>query len=74
MTTHEDFQQTEDDIPALAKRAVREAYAQALNSGQSVFKVEDGYLVEVSADGSRRLIRKLESSVSVEAGQSASLR
>lgn len=72
--THENSQQTEDDIPALAKRAVQEAYTRALNAGQSVFTVEDGYLVEVSADGSRRLIRKLEPSVSVEAGQSASLR
>lgn len=49
----------EEHIPELAEAAVREAYWRALAAGNRVLVSEGGNLVEVSPDGSRRVVRPL---------------
>ena len=50
----------EQFIPELAAIATREAYLQALMSGQSVLIAENGQLVEVSPNGDKKVIKQLE--------------
>ncbi len=69
-----DIPQTEENIPLLADLAVRRAYKEALEAGQSVLTVRDEMLVEVFPDGRVRDIRPIAPGISVEPGQSASLR
>jgi len=48
----------EDELPALAAEASRQAYQAALEVG-SVIVVEDGALVEVFRDGRRVVLREM---------------
>lgn len=56
-------------IPRLAKAATTQAYQQALSSGNSIVIAEDGELVEVNFNGTKRTIRKIEPSVKMRKGQ-----
>ena len=49
--------------------AVEQAYQQALAAGESVLIADKGTLVEVSPDGSRRVIPQIELNVAVSVGQ-----
>ena len=57
----------------LAAMAIERAYREALASGLNVLIAEAGLLVEVSPDGSRRIIKRLEPNIPVTAGQIISL-
>lgn len=56
----------EQEIPKLAKLAIRQAYVQALASGSSVVQAIDGKLVKMNADGSMEVLKKLKDPVKVE--------
>lgn len=49
----------EDHIPDLADAAFTQAYWQTLANGKSVLKVEQGEIIEVFPDGSRKVIKKI---------------
>ena len=59
----------EDHIPDLADAAFTQAYWQALATGSSVLKVEQGKIVEVFPDGSRKLIKQISATIPVTLGQ-----
>ena len=59
--TDEDYERFEEQIPALAERATREAYERALQSGLPVAITLGNSIVEVKLDGSVREIKKLPS-------------
>lgn len=56
----------EQQIPELAAAATKIAYWQALASGSSVLISENGELVEVFPDGTRRFIKKIEPRVKAD--------
>jgi hypothetical protein len=49
----------EEQIPELARQALKRAYVEALASGNKVLEAINGMLVETSPDGSMRVIRSL---------------
>ena len=49
----------EDHIPELAAAAITQAYWAALASGHTVLEVDNGALVEVFPDGTRKFIKHL---------------
>jgi hypothetical protein len=49
----------ESHIPELADAALRQAYWQALAAGSSVLVAEDGQIIEVFPDGSRKIIKQI---------------
>lgn len=49
----------EAQIPYLAEQAVRQAYWDALASGDSVFIAEDGNIIEVMPDGTRKFVKEI---------------
>ena len=50
----------EQFIPELAALATRQAYLQALASGQSVLIAENGQLIEIFPNGTKKLIKEIE--------------
>jgi hypothetical protein len=63
------MQYLEEHIPDLADAAFTQAYWQALATGSSVLKVEQGEIIEVFPDGSRKLIKKIHSLIPVPLGK-----
>lgn len=59
----------EDHIPDLADVAIKQAYWRALASGSNVLECENGFLIEVHPDGTRKNIRKMKLPVKVVLGQ-----
>lgn len=59
----------EEHIPDLADAAVKQAYWQALATGSSVLVSEDGELVEIFPDGTRKVVKQLEPQIAVTVGQ-----
>ena len=55
--TEESMRFLEENIPILADAAVKQAYWQALASGSSVLVYEDGALVEIFPDGTRKVLK-----------------
>lgn len=49
----------EDHIPELAAAAITQAYWAALASGHTVLEADNGALVEVFPDGTRKFIKRL---------------
>lgn len=49
----------EEHIPELAIAAITQAYWTALASGHTVLEAENGALVEVFPDGTRKFIKRL---------------
>lgn len=58
----------EEHIPELAASAVKQAYWQTLAAGNSVLENDNGALVEVHPDGTRKIIKQLPSSTPVPKG------
>ena len=56
-------------IPYLAEAAVKQAYLQALAAGYSVLIAEEGALVEVFPDGTKKVLKQLEPPITVIQGQ-----
>ena len=67
--TEESMRFLEEHIPDLADAAVKQAYWQALATGSSVLVSEDGVLVEMFPDGTRKVLKQLEPQTSVTLGQ-----
>ncbi len=59
----------EDHIPELAEVAFKQAYWAALASGSSVLMSENGNVVEIFPDGTRKIIKPLPPSTPVKPGQ-----
>ena len=64
----------EEHIPELAEVAFKQAYWAALASGSTVLISENGNLVEVFPDGTRKVIKPLPPSTPVTIGQKLELR
>lgn len=69
ITNEQSMQYLEEHIPDLADAAFTQAYWQALATGSSVLKVEQGEIIEVFPDGSRKLIKKIHSLIPVPLGK-----
>ena len=67
--TEESMRFLEEHIPDLADAAVKQAYWQALATGSSVLVSEEGALVEIFPDGTRKVLKQLEPQTAVTAGQ-----
>ncbi len=59
----------EEHIPDLAAVAFKQAYWQALAEGSSVLEVENGAIVEVFPDGSRKFIKQIGTAIPAQLGQ-----
>ena len=64
----------EEHIPELADSAFRQAYWKALAEGSKVLKVEDGFLIEVSPDGSKKVLKQLPPQMKVTPGEKRMIR
>ncbi len=67
--TEESMRFLEEHIPILADAAVKQAYWQALATGSSVLVSEEGALVEIFPDGTRKMLKQLEPQTDVISGQ-----
>ena len=65
MLTEQELDFLEQQIPILAETAMRQAYWQTLTSGNSVMIAENGFLVEVSPNGSRKVVKEIGKPVKV---------
>lgn len=65
MLTDQEVDFLEQQIPILAEMAMQQAYWQTLTSGDKVMIAENGFLVEVSPDGSRRVVKEIGKPVKV---------
>ena len=65
MLTDKELDFLEQQIPILAETALQQAYWQALTLGDKVMIAEKGFLVEVSPDGSRRVMKEIGKPVKV---------
>lgn len=59
MLNEQELNYLEQQIPILAETATKQAYWQTLASGDKVMVAEDGKLIEVSPDGSRKIIKEI---------------
>jgi hypothetical protein len=59
----------EQHIPELAEAATKQAYWNALASGNSVLVSEDGLLIENFPDGTSKIVGKSEPFVKVKKGK-----
>lgn len=59
----------EEHIPELAELAVKQAYWNALASGNSVLECENGIIMEIHPDGTRKIIKKLTPPKKITVGQ-----
>lgn len=59
----------EQHIPEQAVMALKQAYWQALASGSNVLICEDGHLVEIRPDGTRKILKKVPPPIQVKVGQ-----
>ena len=64
--TEKEISYLEEQIPQLAKYATKQTYWQTLNDGDKVMIAENRNLVEVSPDGSRKIIKEIGKPVRVE--------
>lgn len=63
-----DSSQGEEDIPALAEQAIRNAVASAIAAGRSVLVTQDDAVYEVFPDGAKRLLTQLLPRMRIEPG------
>ena len=59
MLTEQELDFLEQQIPILAETALQQAYWQTLSSGDKVMIAENGFLIEVSPDGSREVVKEI---------------
>lgn len=69
----EALQLLEQEIPKLAQGATKQAYVEALASGNSVIKVVKNQLVEYFADGTFKVLKNMQPSIKVETGSTVRL-
>ncbi len=55
----------EQQIPLLAEMALQQAYWRTLSLGYKVMIAENGFLIEVSPDGSRTVVKEIAKRVKV---------
>lgn len=65
MHTDQELDFLEQQIPILAETAFKQAYWRTLSSGAKVMIAENGFLIEVSPDGSRNVLKEIEEPVKV---------
>ena len=65
MLTDQELDFLEQQIPILAETAMKQAYWQTLTSGDKVLIAENGFLVEVSPDGSRKVVKEISKPIKV---------
>lgn len=65
MLTDQELDFLEQQIPILAETAMKQAYWQTLTSGNSVMIAENGFLIEVSPDGSRKVVKEISKPIKV---------
>jgi len=66
--TEEAMQRLEECIPKRAEYALRKAYQRALTTSGKVMVAINGEILEVTAEGERRLIRKIDPPIPVKPG------
>ncbi len=59
----------ENYIPEAAEIATKNAFWEALNSGNGVVIAEDGFIVELFADGTKNILGNLPARLKVVKGQ-----
>ncbi len=59
----------EEHIPELVDSAIKQAYWQALATGNSVLQYEEGSIFEVFSDGTRNLVKTLSPQLPANLGQ-----
>jgi hypothetical protein len=64
----------EESFPPVSGQAFAAARAAVLGSGQSVLQAEDGYIIEVFPDGTKKQIKKISPPISVKIGQKFTIR
>ena len=65
MLTEQELDFLEKQIPILAEMATQQAYWQTLTSGDKVMIAENGFLIKVSPDGRRRVVKEIDKPVKV---------
>ncbi len=65
----EEMKFLEEHIPEMAKAAVAQAYWATLSSGCKVLIADKGQLIEVSPDGTRKVIKSISPPIPVKMGQ-----
>ncbi len=63
----------ESHIPEIAQAAVTQAYWMSLASGHKVLQAEGDKLVEISPDGSKKIIKSLAPNTPIKSGQKLKL-
>lgn len=69
----EPIPQTDENVPLLAEIAVKQAYQNARDAGQTIVEVRDGKLVESHPDGTTKEIRAVAPGIRVTPGQTYSM-
>ena len=70
----QDIQQLESLFPATSRLAFAAAQAKVLASGQSVLQSQDGVIYEISPNGQRKEIKRIEPPTSVVIGSCFTIR
>ena len=63
-----EFELLDETILKMMQTAVKHAYQDALSSGSSVLIAENGEIIEVSPDGTRKFVRKIEPGIKIKKG------
>lgn len=67
--TESEIQNLEEQFPYIAETSVKQAYFDALSSGNSVLIVENNNLIEVFPDGTKKIIKEMAPRVMVQKGR-----
>ena len=65
MLSEQELDYLEQQIPLLAETATKQAYWQTLASGDKVIIAENGQLIEVSPNSSKRVLKEIGKPVKV---------
>jgi hypothetical protein len=65
MLTEKEVTFLEEQIPYLAETATKQSYWRSLAESDKVIMAEKGKLIEVSSDGSRKIIKEIEKPIAV---------
>jgi hypothetical protein len=60
MLNEEELNYLEQQIPILAETAIQQAFWQTLASGDNVIIAENGQLIEISPDGTRKVLKEIK--------------
>ena len=62
------LEELEEQFPSLSGLAFSSAYRRTLDAGLKVLIAEDGFVVEVSPDGTRKRVMKIDPPIPVKPG------